>query len=78
MEEKKLTPEEIEVLKAAKVLHNYCSEQNCGKCVFFTEHTNHGLEYVGCAIEDALCPQDWPLDTMPIMKEIEAPEDLGE
>ena len=56
MEEKKLPPEEIEVLKAAKVIKAYSDNVDCSFCVFCF----NGFCYLGDE-----CPHFWPLDDMP-------------
>ena len=67
MDEKqqKLTAQDIEALKAAKTLNKYCTAVTCSNCVFYCNYTTpDGFACFGCALEDGICPDEWPINTM--------------
>lgn len=72
MEEKILTPEEIEVIKAAKTLKAYCSDRDCSECIL---ETCNNANF--CLVDDG-CPEFWDVDELPDTKDLIAPEVPGE
>lgn len=58
MEEKKLTPEEIEVIKAAKTMKAYCNDRDCSGCIFEVSELHN------CCVIDS-CPEFWDVEELP-------------